>query len=93
MRWSKFLERKFLVAMGGVVTGVLIAFGRPEEASTVDKVLGSFISVGLSLGWIAAETSRDNSRDRVSFESPAAATIHAKKLPSKTARKSTLKQG
>jgi hypothetical protein len=71
MRWNKFFERKFLIAVGGVVTGTLLAFGQPDQADAFDKVLGSFISMGMALGWIAAETSRDNSRDRTELEKKA----------------------
>lgn len=65
IRWEKFFERKFLMALGAVITGVLVAFGQGDAADTVDKVIGTILSLGGALGFIAAETSRDNTRDNI----------------------------
>lgn len=83
IRWQKFLERKFIMAVGAIITGVLVAFGQGDAADTVDKVIGTILSLGGALGFIASETSRDNTRDGLAAARDLAEKATAVPLPSK----------
>ena len=65
MDWSKFLSRKFLLAVAAFVTVTLGTFGvsyKDEVADAIVKIGGALLDLLIVLGWIRAEADVDQAR-------------------------------
>ena len=61
-KFKRLLSRKFLLSLGGVISGSLLAFGVIDDASQVDKITGMVIAALSALGFIVVEGQSDKER-------------------------------
>ena len=55
--FKKLTSRKFILALGGVITGLAMAFG--VDSSTVETIVGAVITLMSSLAYIFVEGKLD----------------------------------
>lgn len=65
--WQRVSSRKFILALSGAVTGIVVALFPEHEGETtqiVGQVTGAVITIGSILGYVHGESKIDAERER-----------------------------